>query len=84
MQEKRQKQLAAAYAWSTKTKLKALTALLSYASFRRTRAQQTLAAGHHCAVTRKAGVLVAWHSLARYLAPIRTGLEQITHKVSRP
>lgn len=84
VQEKRQKQLAAAYAWSTKTKHKALTALLSYASFRRTRLQQTVAARHHCAVTRKAGVLAAWRSLARYLAPIRTGLEMITHKVSTP
>lgn len=81
-QEKRQKQLAAAYAWSTKTKHKALTALLSYASFRRTRAQQTVAACHHCALTRKSGVLAAWRSLARYLAPIRTGLEKIAHKVS--
>lgn len=60
LQEKHQKQVAAAYAWSTKTKHKALTALLSYSQFRLTRAQQTVAARHHCAMTRKAGVLAAW------------------------
>lgn len=82
MQEKQQKQVAATYAWSTKTKHKAFTALLSYSQFRRTRAQQTIAARHHHVMTWKAGVLGAWRGLARYLAPIRTAVDVMTHKVS--
>jgi hypothetical protein len=81
LQEKHQKQVAAAYAWSTKTKHKALTALLSYSQFRLMRAQQTIAARHNCTMTRKAGVLAAWRDLARYLAPIRRALDVMTHKV---
>ena len=83
VQEKQQKQVAAAFAWSSKAKLKALTALLSYSEFRRTRAQQTIAARHHWVMTRKAGVMSAWHGLARYLAPIRTALDVMASRVSR-
>jgi hypothetical protein len=81
LQEKHQKQVAASYAWSTKTKHKALTALLAYAQFRHTRAQQTIAARHHWALTRKAGVLRAWRGVARYLAPVRRALETMTSRV---
>jgi hypothetical protein len=83
LQEKQQKQVAATYAWSSRTKHKALTALLSYSTFRRTRVQQTIAARHHWAVTRKAGVMSAWQGLARYLAPIRAALDVMTSRVSR-
>jgi hypothetical protein len=81
VQEKHQKQVAAVYAWSTKMKHKVLMALLSYSQFRRTRAQQSIAARHHCILTRKAGVLAAWRDLARYLAPIRRTLDVLTSKV---
>jgi hypothetical protein len=83
VQEKRQKQVAAAYAWSAKTKHKALMALLSYSQFRRTHAQQTIAARHHCVMTRKACLLAAWRDLARYLVPIRRTLDVLTSKVGQ-
>jgi len=82
MQEKRQKDVAAAYAWSAKTKHKALLALLAYSHFRVMRAQQTIAARHHCALRRKASILAAWRGLARYLVPIRRALHVMTSRVS--
>jgi hypothetical protein len=55
--------------------------MLAYAEFRRTRAQQSLAARHHCRQRSKAAVLGAWLGAARYLAPIRRALTTIMSKV---
>lgn len=81
LQEKRQKSIAADFAHTMVTKRKALGVLLAYAEFRRIRAQQTLAARHHCRQHTKAAVLGAWRAAAGYLAPIRRALHTIATKV---